>query len=153
MKLIRDIDNVPANYLKCVILPIFDRFRLYWLEILYIIIYLNITSWIFSDVCVFQEIFVSQSIDVAYVSELARIALTAEETKLFQGQLETIVDYIEKINELDLDNIKPTMHGQLATNFFRDDVVCPSLEREAVLCNAPARTESEFKLPKIVEDA
>jgi aspartyl-tRNA(Asn)/glutamyl-tRNA(Gln) amidotransferase subunit C len=96
---------------------------------------------------------VSQSIDVAYVSELARIALTDDETKLFQGQLETIVDYVEKINGLDLDNIKPTMHGQVSTNFFRDDVVSPSLDREAVLDNAPARTDSEFKLPKIVEDA
>ncbi|MDA3923854.1 MAG: Asp-tRNA(Asn)/Glu-tRNA(Gln) amidotransferase subunit GatC [Kiritimatiellae bacterium] len=95
----------------------------------------------------------SQSIDVAYVSELARIALTDDETKLFQGQLETIVDYVEKINGLDLDNIKPTMHGQVSTNFFRDDVVSPSLDREAVLDNAPARTDSEFKLPKIVEDA
>ena len=95
----------------------------------------------------------SQSIDVAYVAELARIALTDEETKLFQGQLETIVAYVEKINELDLDNIKPTMHGQLSTNFLRDDVVRPSLGREDVLANAPSCTESEFKLPKIVEDA
>ena len=95
----------------------------------------------------------SQSIDVAYIAELARIALTDEETKLFQGQLEMIVAYVEKINELDLDNIKPTMHGQLSTNFLRDDVVRPSLDREAVLANAPARTESEFKLLKIVEDA
>ncbi len=95
----------------------------------------------------------SQNIDVGYVSELARIALSDEETKLFQGQLELIVNYVEKINELNLDGIKPTMHGQLSTNFFREDVVRPSLDREAVLANAPARTESEFKLPKIVEDA
>ena len=95
----------------------------------------------------------SQSIDVAYVSELARIALSDHEKKLFQGQLETIVKYVEKINELNLDGIKPTMHGQVTTNFFRDDVVTPSLDREAVLENAPARTDGEFKLPKIVEDA
>jgi len=96
---------------------------------------------------------VSQSIDVAYVSELARIKLTSDEIKLFQSQLESIVDYVEKINELDLDHIKPTMHGQVSTNFFREDVIQPSLEREDVLSNAPERTINEFRLPKIVEDA
>ena len=94
----------------------------------------------------------SLNIDVAYVAELARIALTAEETALFQGQLETIVDYVNKINALDLEGVQPTMHGQVSTNFFREDVVCPSLSRAEALDNAPARTESEFKLPKIVED-
>ena len=95
----------------------------------------------------------SQTIDVAYVAELARIALSEEERVAFQGQLETIVQYVEKVNGLDLDNIRPTMHGQVTTNFFRADEVRPSLERDAVLGNAPARTETEFKLPRIVEEA
>lgn len=95
----------------------------------------------------------SQTIDVAYVAELARIALSDDECKTFQGQLETIVNYVEKINELDLVNIKPTMHGQVSTNFFREDIVQPSLDRDGVLGNAPACTDSEFKLPKIVEEA
>lgn len=95
----------------------------------------------------------SQTIDVAYVAELARIALSDEECIKFQSQLETIVNYVEKINELDLVNIKPTMHGQVPTNVFREDTVRPSLDHEEVLCNAPARTDGEFKLPKIVEDS
>lgn len=95
----------------------------------------------------------SQTIDVAYVAELARIALSDGECVKFQSQLETIVNYVEKINELDLTDIEPTMHGQVTTNFFREDVPRESLNREDVLCNAPARTDSEFKLPKIVEDA
>lgn len=95
----------------------------------------------------------SQTIDVAYVAELARIALSEEERAAFQSQLETIVHYVDKINGLELDDIEPTMHGQVSANFFREDVPCDSLDRDAVLSNAPARTESEFKLPKIVEDA
>jgi aspartyl-tRNA(Asn)/glutamyl-tRNA(Gln) amidotransferase subunit C len=96
---------------------------------------------------------VSQTIDVAYVAELARIELSADERALFQGQLETIVEYVEKINELNLEGIEPTMHGQAASNFFRADEPCESLPRESVLANAPASTATEFKLPRIVEDA
>ncbi len=95
----------------------------------------------------------SQTIDVAYVAELARIELSADERALFQGQLETIVEYVEKINELNLEGIEPTMHGQAASNFFRTDEPCESLPREAVLANAPTSTATEFKLPRIVEDA
>jgi len=96
---------------------------------------------------------VSHTIDVAYVAELARLELTPDEKRLFQQQLETIVSYVEKIGELDLTGIEPTMHGQALVNVFREDVVLPSLDRERVLANAPERNGAEFKLPKIVEDA
>jgi len=96
---------------------------------------------------------VSHTIDVAYVAELARLDLTADEKCTFQQQLETIVKYVEKIGELNIDGIEPTLHGQPLVNVFRDDVVVPSLNRERVLENAPERNGFEFKLPKIVEDA
>lgn len=95
----------------------------------------------------------SHTIDVAYVAELARLELSSEEKGLFQQQLETIVDYVEKIGGLDVEGIEPTMHGQALVNVFREDVVVPSLERERFLKNAPERSGLEFKLPKIVEDA
>lgn len=95
----------------------------------------------------------SQTIDVAYVAELARLELSAEEKVAFQRQLETIVRYVEKIGELDLAGIEPTLHGQALCNVFREDVVVPSAERGRFLDNAPDRNGFEFKLPKIVEDA
>ena len=95
----------------------------------------------------------SHTIDVAYVAELARLELTAEEKSTFQQQLETIVRYVEKIGELDLSGIEPTLHGQAVVNVFREDVVVPSFDRERALENAPARNGFEFRLPKIVEDA
>ena len=94
-----------------------------------------------------------QTIDVAYVAELARLELSEAEKSTFQGQLETIVSYVEKIGELDLAGIEPTMHGQALVNVFREDVVMPSMDRERFLANAPERNGAEFKLPKIVEDA
>jgi len=100
-----------------------------------------------------EEFWVSHTIDVAYVAELARLELTPDEKRVFQQQLETIVSYVEKIGELDLAGIEPTMHGQSLVNVFREDVVAPSLDRERVLANAPERNGPEFRLPKIVEDA
>ena len=96
----------------------------------------------------------SQSkIDVAYVSDLARLELTDDEKALFQPQLESIVKYVEKISEVDVDGVPPMMHGRELVNAFREDEVRPSMDREEALANAPARVGDEFLLPKIVEGA
>ena len=94
-----------------------------------------------------------QKIDVGYVAELARLELTENEQKTFQGQLEDIVKYVEKISSVDVADVPPTMHGREFVNAFREDAVRPSMDREAALANAPRRTETEFYLPKIVEGA
>ena len=95
----------------------------------------------------------NQKIDVGYVAELARLELTDEEKSVFQGQLEGIVRYADKISSVNVDGIEPTMHGRAIVNAFREDTVRPSLDREVALANAPRRTENEFYLPKIVEGA
>ena len=95
----------------------------------------------------------SQTIDVAYVAELARLALTPEERAAFQKQLEGIVSYVEKIAELDVSGIEPTLHDQALVNVLREDVVVPSFDRERAIANAPERNGYEVKLPKIVEEA
>ena len=92
-------------------------------------------------------------IDVAYLAELARLELTDEEKAVFQPQLENIVKYVEKISEVDVEGVEPMMHGRTLVNAFREDVVRPSLDREAALANAPERVGDEFLLPKIVEGA
>ena len=92
-------------------------------------------------------------IDVAYVANLARLELTDEEKATFQSQLETIVQYVEKISAVDVEGVEPMMHGRPLVNAFREDVVKPSLDREAALANAPAKVGDEFLLPKIVEGA
>ncbi len=93
------------------------------------------------------------TIDVAYVAELARLELTEEEKSVFQPQLENIVKYVEKISSVDVDGVPPMVHGRAVVNAFREDEVRPSLDREDILANAPARTGDEFMLPKIVEGA
>jgi aspartyl-tRNA(Asn)/glutamyl-tRNA(Gln) amidotransferase subunit C len=92
-------------------------------------------------------------IDVAYVSDLARLELTEEEKSVFQPQLENIVSYVEKISEVDVEGVEPMMHGRSLVNAFREDEVRASLERDKALANAPAVIGKEFLLPKIVEGA
>ena len=92
-------------------------------------------------------------IDVSYVAELARLELTEEEKATFQPQLESIVEYADKISSVDVEGVLPMMHGRELVNVFREDVVGESLSAETALANAPARTGDEFLLPKIVEGA
>ena len=90
-------------------------------------------------------------IDVKYVANLARIALTPDEEKKLGAQLGEILGYIEKLRELDVTNVEPTAHAVPMVNVTRPDVVRPSLPHEAALANAPAQANGLFLVPKIVE--
>lgn len=94
-----------------------------------------------------------ESFDVDYVARLAHIELDDGEKAEFGRQLGNILAYMEKLKSLDVDGVEPTMHGHGRVNAFREDVVTPSMARDAALANAPERTDDEFRLPKIVEDA
>ncbi len=90
-------------------------------------------------------------VDVKYVANLARLALTPAEEEKFGAQLKNILGYIEKLKELDVTNIEPTAHAVPLINVFRQDVVRPSISNEDALRNAPAKANGLFIVPKIVE--
>jgi aspartyl-tRNA(Asn)/glutamyl-tRNA(Gln) amidotransferase subunit C len=90
--------------------------------------------------------------DVEHVAELARLALTAAEKEQFIVQLNDILTYFEKLNELDTSDIEPTAHVLPMSNVFRDDEVRPSLDRAKVLHNAPEESHFFFKVPRIIEE-
>ena len=94
-----------------------------------------------------------QSFDIDYIARLAHIVLSDDEKAAFGKQLGDVLAYMEKLKTLDVSGVEPTMHGHGRVNAFREDVVTPSIDREAALANAPERTGDEFRLPKIVEDA
>ena len=75
--------------------------------------------------------------DVEHVAELARLELTAAEKEQFIAQLNDILTYFEKLNELDTTDVEPTSQVIPMSNVFRDDAVQPSLDRTKVLQNAP----------------
>ena len=91
------------------------------------------------------------TLDVAHVCALAHFDLSPEEMERFQRELGPIVAYVNKLSELDLTGIEPTQYGQPVANVLREDVVEPSLDRETVLRNAPDASETEFRMPRIVE--
>jgi aspartyl-tRNA(Asn)/glutamyl-tRNA(Gln) amidotransferase subunit C len=93
----------------------------------------------------------NDKIDVSYVANLARVHLTDEECDLFQGQMEQIVGYMQKINELDLDGIEPTYHTKAVHNVFREDICKEGLDRDVVLNNAPLSSDGQFTVPKMIE--
>ena len=89
---------------------------------------------------------------VRRVALLSRLELSDQEVSQFSTQLSAIVEYIEKLNELDTDNVEPLAHCLPVHNVFREDLPRPSLSNNAALANAPDREEEYFKVPKILDD-
>ena len=98
----------------------------------------------------------AQKIDEAQVrkvAKLSRLELTEAEVQEFTGQLSAILDYVEKMNELDTDNVEPLAHCLPISNVFREDRAKESLGVEKALANAPQRDDHFFKVPKILDDS
>jgi aspartyl-tRNA(Asn)/glutamyl-tRNA(Gln) amidotransferase subunit C len=91
--------------------------------------------------------------DVSYIANLARIALTDEETTLFQGQLDQVLEYVEQLGELDVSNVEPTAHAVPLVNVLREDRPMPArmLRNTQVIKNAPAERDGQILVPKINE--
>ena len=90
---------------------------------------------------------------VRKVAKLSRLELTDAEVEEFTGQLSAILDYVEKMNELNTDNVEPLAHCLPISNVFRRDCVKESLGTEKTLSNAPQRDGEFFKVPKILDDS
>ena len=89
--------------------------------------------------------------DIDSIANLACIELTDAEREAFTAQFPTVLSHIEKIRELDVDALEPTIMGHRGNNIFREDVPQESLDREIMMNNAPARIEDEVRMPRIVE--
>jgi len=89
--------------------------------------------------------------DVEHVALLSRVDLTAEALELFQSQLAKILEHMDKLDELDTDDVEPMASVMGLSNVFRDDELRPSLPTSEALANAPERTEDSFKVPPVVE--
>jgi aspartyl-tRNA(Asn)/glutamyl-tRNA(Gln) amidotransferase subunit C len=88
--------------------------------------------------------------EVENVARLARLELSADEVETMTSQLDNILSYVAKLDELDTTGIAVTTHTQDVNNAFRDDVVRESLPREKALENAPEQNGEAFVVPKII---
>lgn len=89
--------------------------------------------------------------DVQKIASLARIHLTDAELDQLTGNLGNILGYVEKLKELDVNNVEPTSHAMPIQNVYREDVVKPSLSQSEALSIAPQKEAGAFKVPQIIE--
>ena len=88
--------------------------------------------------------------DVAKLAKLARLALTDSELDSFAGQLDSILDYVGKIQAVDVSGVAPTGNPLRSVNVTRPDVVAPSLTQNQALAEAPSSDEGRFAVPQIL---
>ena len=89
--------------------------------------------------------------EVQRVALLARLRLTPQEESQLTEQLDHILGYMEKLDELDTSNVEPFSHTVDAVNAVREDIVTNRPNADALLANAPDRDATYFKVPKIIE--
>ena len=88
--------------------------------------------------------------EVRHVAKLARLQLAEEEVGPLTEQLDRILSYVAKLNELDTTGVAPTTHALSLQNAFREDQVKPSLPREEALANAPQDNGESFVVPRVI---
>jgi aspartyl-tRNA(Asn)/glutamyl-tRNA(Gln) amidotransferase subunit C len=87
---------------------------------------------------------------VRHVAKLARLELTDDQIRKFTPQLESILQYVAKIAEVDVTGVEPMAHALPIHNVFREDIPGPSLPLDEVLKNAPETDGPFFKVPKVI---
>lgn len=90
-------------------------------------------------------------IDIDYVAKLARLKLDPAERERLSLQLENILSYVQKLNELKTDTVDPTQHILPVQNVTRPDEIKSSLPPSAVLNHAPKTRDNFFIVPQVIE--
>jgi len=93
--------------------------------------------------------------EVEYVGKLAQLAITEEEKNLFIGQLNSILEFVEQLNQLDTSNVEPTAHAVQSADQspnLRLDEPLTTFTQEQSLANGPETGSGHFKVPKVIAD-
>lgn len=88
---------------------------------------------------------------IEYVASLSRIELQPNELEKLSRQLQTILDFIDRLKKLEVKDVAATNHILPISDVFRPDKPVDSLPAEQVLLNAPAKKGNFFTVPKIIE--
>ncbi len=89
---------------------------------------------------------------VDHLAHLARLEFNPEEKKEIQKDLNRMLAFVDKLNELDTSNVEPLIYMSNEVNVMREDVPGPHLSQKEVLLNAPKKDSDYFKVPKVVEN-
>ncbi len=88
---------------------------------------------------------------IEYVGILAKLELSGEEKERAKADMAGMLDYIDRLNELDTTGVEPMSHVFPVHNVFREDVVENGDDRENMLANAPEQKDGCYRVPKTVE--
>ena len=89
--------------------------------------------------------------DIEHLCMLAQLDLTPEEYQIAMGEIQQILDYVEKLEDLNTDGVEPLCQIQTKENVFREDIVTGTDRREELLSGAPSRKDGYFRVPRTVE--
>ena len=90
--------------------------------------------------------------EVLHIAKLSRLKLSESEVDALAHNLSDILQYVEKLNELDVSGVEPMTHAVPTQMRLREDVVEQRLTRDDLMKNAPATQDGMFKVPKVVSD-
>ena len=88
--------------------------------------------------------------DIEHLAKLSRLKLTDAEKEKFSNQMGTIIEYIEKLSELDTKNVEPTANVLGLSNVFREDVTTKPLTNQAPINDSPSHSKGHYEVPKII---
>jgi aspartyl-tRNA(Asn)/glutamyl-tRNA(Gln) amidotransferase subunit C len=90
---------------------------------------------------------------ISHIASLARIELNEKGVESFTRQFVRIIDYFDKLAQLDTEGVEPLTHAVELSNVLADDTSSPSLSKDEALANAPDQDGSFFKVPKVLGDS
>lgn len=92
--------------------------------------------------------------DVRYVADLAHLELSEDEVRKFLPQLDSILQYVDKLNQLDTTRVEPmaqVTHPASENPSLRLDQTCHTFDQEVALANAPEKDAGCFKVPRVID--
>lgn len=89
---------------------------------------------------------------VEKVANLARLKFDDSEKEAIKKDLQRMIEFADKLNELDLENVEPLLHMSEEVNVLREDEIRGSISHEEALKNAPEHNETFFKVPKVIKN-
>ena len=89
---------------------------------------------------------------VKNLADLSRLTFNSLEKAEIKKDLQRMISFVEKLNELDTSNVEPQLHMTDVVNIYREDIVQGSMPKEDALNNAPMADNNYFKVPKVIKN-
>ena len=89
---------------------------------------------------------------VKNLADLSRLIFNEKEKEEIKKDLQKMISFVEKLNEVDTTNVEPLLHMTDALNIYREDIIQGSMPKSEALQNAPLADENYFKVPKVIKN-